>query len=241
MQVAEVAGMLKREDAPAAVFFPLVGAGCPREENPDLPAGIGFSNDVVLRSNAHTTFHGLEKDIQVLSLSSQAFQFQVERRPALPTKPYAPPLSGSFFLGSEIAHKCPSGFNALTVSLPPGRRCSIWTSRLLPPNRCASEQHWAWLRSSVLTVGPARAHSPSAGGLGLAGGGMQGDRRGRQESRRWPPTTDEQPFQPLDEVPSPRTLSADSMAHVGQSRGIRTAPRSRGDSRLVGPSIWASP
>ena len=88
MQVAEVAGMLKGEDAPTAVFLPLVRAGCPREENPDLSAGIGFSNDVVLRSKAHTTFHGLEKGIQVLSLSSQAFQFQVERRPTTPTKPH---------------------------------------------------------------------------------------------------------------------------------------------------------
>src|SRR6185312_14592348 len=144
MQVAEVTGMLKRENAPGAVFLPLVGAGCPREENPDLSAGIGFSNDVVLRSNAHTTFHGLEKGIQVLSLSSQAFQFQVERRRSA-NQAVRPPLSGPFFLGSEIAHKCPSGFNALRVRLPPGRRCSIRTSRLLRPNRCASEQHRAWL------------------------------------------------------------------------------------------------
>jgi hypothetical protein len=103
--------MLKRENAPGAVFFSFVGTGCPREENLNLSAGIGFSSDVAQRRNAHTTFHGLEKGIQVLSLSSQAFQFQVERRRSA-NQAVRPPLSGPFFLGSEIAHKCPSGFNA---------------------------------------------------------------------------------------------------------------------------------
>ena len=85
MQVAEITGMLKGEDAPATVFFPSVGAGCHGEETLDLSGGIGFANDIVVRGDAHTSFYRLEKNIQVLSLGPQAFQFQVERRPAAPT------------------------------------------------------------------------------------------------------------------------------------------------------------
>lgn len=88
MQVAEVTGMLEGEDAPPAVFLSLVGARCPGKENPDLSAGIAFSNDIVVRSDARMTPYGVEKGIQVLTLSSQAFQFKVERRPASPTKPH---------------------------------------------------------------------------------------------------------------------------------------------------------
>src|SRR6185437_10343584 len=81
LQVAEITGVLKGKDAPATILFPLIGTGCPGEEDLDLSAGIGFANDIVVHSDAHTTCHRLVKDIPVLSLSSQAFQFQVKRRP----------------------------------------------------------------------------------------------------------------------------------------------------------------
>lgn len=63
MQVAEVPGMLKGKDASGAVFFPSVGAGYPGEKNHKLSASVCFANDIVMRSDTHMTFYGLEEDI----------------------------------------------------------------------------------------------------------------------------------------------------------------------------------
>jgi hypothetical protein len=91
MQIAEITGVLKGEDAPASGFFRSVGTGCPREENLNLIAGIGFANDIVVRSDAHTTLHRLEKNPQIRSLRSQAFQLQLERRLSSPKNAHLAP------------------------------------------------------------------------------------------------------------------------------------------------------
>jgi len=97
MQVAEVTGVLEREDAAGAVLLPFVGTGRPGEENPHLCCGIGFTNDVVMRGNTDTTFNRPEKDIHVVGLRTQTFQFQTERRttPAIGKQAPAFPRMGN--------------------------------------------------------------------------------------------------------------------------------------------------
>jgi hypothetical protein len=78
MQVTEVARVMEREDAAGAVFFPFVRTGCSGEQNPHLGCSIGFTNDVVTRGNTDTTFNRQEKDIQIVRLRAQPFQFQAK-------------------------------------------------------------------------------------------------------------------------------------------------------------------
>jgi len=81
MQIAEVASMLERKDAPPPVFLRSIRAGRPGKQNGQLPNGFGLTNHVAVRRNMDPAFDSSKKEIQVINLRAQAFQFQSQRRP----------------------------------------------------------------------------------------------------------------------------------------------------------------
>lgn len=80
MQVAEVAGVMEGQDAPAAVLFPSVRTGCSGEDDLHLFRDIAFTNDVRVRRDEDTTLYSLEEDVEILGLNAQAFESQAKGR-----------------------------------------------------------------------------------------------------------------------------------------------------------------
>ena len=78
MEVAEIPSVLERENAPPTVIIPSVGTGRSGEEDRQLPDVTWLPNDLGVRRNGASRFHGLEKDAEVVSLRAQTLQLQTQ-------------------------------------------------------------------------------------------------------------------------------------------------------------------
>jgi hypothetical protein len=68
VQVAEVAGMMKREDGSATVFGPLVGTSHSGEKKRRVLCGFARANDISAGRNAHTTLRDLYDRGQAITI-----------------------------------------------------------------------------------------------------------------------------------------------------------------------------